>query len=136
MIEIGEIEQLTTTVTSEDTANALTKNHEITVSGDIYAEVLATTKMIALMELVSGRILQKIQNDKQLSVGVGVNIQHLAPTPVDSKVTVTAEYLGQEGKLYKFKVEAYDARGKIGEGEHTRAIIDIERLLIGANKRI
>jgi len=41
-----------------------------------------------------------------------------------------------EGKLYRFKVEAFDPAGKIGEGEHTRAVIDAERLLSGARKRI
>ena len=41
-----------------------------------------------------------------------------------------------EGKLYKFRIEAFDPAGKIGEGEHTRAIIDSERLLTGAKKRI
>jgi fluoroacetyl-CoA thioesterase len=41
-----------------------------------------------------------------------------------------------EGKLYKFKVEAFDNAGKIGEGEHMRAIIDGGRLLSGAQKRI
>jgi fluoroacetyl-CoA thioesterase len=41
-----------------------------------------------------------------------------------------------EGKLYKFKVEAFDPGGKIGEGEHTRAIISEERLMQGAKARV
>jgi predicted thioesterase len=41
-----------------------------------------------------------------------------------------------EGKLYKFKIDAFDPAGKIGEGEHTRAIITAERLLAGAEKRV
>jgi hypothetical protein len=39
------------------------------------------------------------------------------------------------GKLYRFRVEAFDDAGPIGEGEHTRAIVATERLLGGAAKR-
>jgi len=46
-----------------------------------------------------------------------------------------ATYLGEEGKLFRFKVEAFDEAGSIGEGEHLRAIIATERLLAGAAKR-
>jgi predicted thioesterase len=41
-----------------------------------------------------------------------------------------------EGKLFKFKIEAFVPAGKIGEGEHTRAVIDADRLLNGAKKRM
>jgi len=45
-----------------------------------------------------------------------------------------ATFLGYEGNLFQFKVEAFDPAGKVGEGEHTRAIIDKARLLEGARK--
>jgi len=41
-----------------------------------------------------------------------------------------------ESKLYRFKVGAFDPGGKIGEGEHTRAIISMERLMKGAKARL
>jgi predicted thioesterase len=50
-------------------------------------------------------------------------------------VRAVASYLGPEGKLYKFRVEAFDDAGPIGDGEHSRAIITTERLLAGAAKR-
>ena len=62
-------------------------------------------------------------------------IRHLAPTPNNTEVKAVATFLGYEGKLFKFKVEAFDHAGKVGEGEHTRAIIDMARLLEGARKR-
>jgi predicted thioesterase len=61
---------------------------------------------------------------------------HLAATPNHSKVTAKATYLGQEGKLYKFKVTAFDEGGLIGKGEHTRAIIEFDRLVASAKKRV
>lgn len=61
-------------------------------------------------------------------VGVGVCIKHLAATTNHTRVSAVATFLEMEGKLYKFKVEAFDTAGKIGEGEHTRAIIDRETI--------
>ena len=59
-----------------------------------------------------------------------------AATPVDSEVRARATYTGREGKLYTFTIEAFDGGGKVGEGDHTRAIISTERLLAGAAARI
>ena len=57
--------------------------------------------------------------------------------PVDVFIAVWewGTYLGAEGKLFRFKVEAFDEAGSIGDGEHLRAIIDTERLRAAAAKR-
>ena len=47
-----------------------------------------------------------------------------------------ATYLGPDGKLFRFKVEAFDDAGPIGDGEHTRAIVTTSRPLAGAAKRL
>jgi fluoroacetyl-CoA thioesterase len=117
-------------VSEEDTAKALAR-----ISGDDFPEVFATSRMIALMELAAARCLVPSLQPGQLSVGVGVEIKHLAATPMGAKVSAAASYLGQEGKLHRFKIEAFDPAGKIGEGFHSRAIIDTARLLEGAAKR-
>jgi fluoroacetyl-CoA thioesterase len=46
-----------------------------------------------------------------------------------------ATYLGPEGKLFRFRVDAFDEAGPIGDVEHVRAIIATDRLLAGAAKR-
>lgn len=75
---------------------------------------MQTREQIGLMELDSGRLLDEIQNSYQLSIGVDVNIKHLNTTPVGQEVTATTQFIGQEGLLYKFKVDAFDNEGKIG----------------------
>jgi predicted thioesterase len=50
-------------------------------------------------------------------------------------VRAVATFERNDGKLLVFKVEAFDDAGPVGEGEHSRAIIDTERLLQGAAKR-
>ena len=62
-----------------------------------------------------------------MSVGVGVNIQHLAATPVGFTVTAKAEVVAVSDNTVTLKVEAYDDVEKIGEGMHVRAPIDMAR---------
>jgi len=88
------------------------------------------------METAAARVIKPLVQSGQLSVGVMVNIKHFAATPNHTQVSARATYIGMEGKLYKFRVEAFDPGGKIGEGEHTRAIIDTERLIQGARSRL
>ena len=131
MLEPGETAEAAFITGDEDMASALSVTSE-----DSFPEVFATSRMIALMELAASRLMQRVVEPQQLSVGVGVYIKHLAATPNNTKVSAVATFQGMEGKLYKFRVEAFDPAGKIGEGEHTRAIIDAERLVSSAQRRI
>ena len=105
-------------------------------SQDSFPEVLATARMIALMEVASARLLNATVQEGQQSVGVNVSVNHLAATPKDEEINVISIYQGMEGKLYKFDVEIYDRGGLAGKGTHTRAIIKTERLIQGALNRI
>ena len=91
--------------------------------------------MIALMELAAARAMRPMLEEGQLSVGVSLNIKHTAATPLGGNVRAVATYLGPEGKLFRFMVEAFDDAGPIGDGEHLRAVVSTERLLAGAQKR-
>lgn len=130
MPEIGAQGEATRTVQPKDTAK-----HLFDHAAEKFPEVLATATMIAMMELAAARVLLPMLAPGQLSVGVGINVKHLAATPVGMQVRSVATYLGTEGKLHRFKVELFDDGGLAGEGEHTRAIIDEARLLAGAASR-
>ncbi|MGH7495196.1 MAG: thioesterase family protein [bacterium] len=130
MINIGKSAEASFIVQHSDTASALTISPE-----DSFPEVFATSRMIALMELAAARLMMPMLQDGELSVGVSLNVKHTAATPVGCKVTAVATYLGPEGKLFRFKVEAFDDAGPIGEGEHLRATVATERLLAGAARR-
>jgi len=73
--------------------------------------------------------------DGQLSVGISIDVRHTAATPIGSTVRALATYLGAKQGTFRFRVEAFDDAGPIGEGEHTRAIVDTERLVAGAERR-
>ena len=116
-------------------ASDLAKNLEISKEDD-FPEVFATARLTALMECASAKILIPFYKEGELSVGVEVNIKHLAPTLEGDIGKATATFIGMEGKLYKFEVEAEDSGGKVGVATHTRAIVSKDRLMEGANRRI
>jgi fluoroacetyl-CoA thioesterase len=103
---------------------------------DAFPDVFATSRLVALMELAAARLMRPILAEGELSVGVTVDITHSAATPPGATVQASARFLGQEGKLYLFAVEAEDDGGEIGRGTHRRAIISAERLVAGAARRL
>ena len=105
-------------------------------TGDEFPPVLATARMIALMEIAASRVLQPLLGPGELSVGVTVDVSHTAPTPLGAQVTATARYAGREGKLFLFEVSVADPGGEVGRGWHKRAIVSSERLQSGAAKRV
>lgn len=131
MLQPGDTAEAAFIATDRDMASSLAVSPE-----DSFPEVFATSRMIALMELAGARLMKRMLGPQQLSVGVGVCIKHLAATPNNTEVRSVATFLEMEGRLFKFRVEAFDPAGKIGEGEHTRAVIDADRLINGAKKRM
>jgi predicted thioesterase len=119
-------------VQQSDCASDLNVNN---APDETFPAVIATTRMIALMEMAGARVLKPLLQQGEMSVGVTVDIIHSAATPIRAKVTATANYRGRDGKLFVFDVSAHDPAGEIGRGTHKRAIISRERLLSGAAKR-
>ncbi len=91
--------------------------------------VLATPSMIGFMERVARDLMEEILPEGISSVGVHVDIRHLAATPVGCMVRVTVEVEKAEGRRVDFSVEAWDEVEKVGEGRHQRYAIDVERFL-------
>ncbi len=91
--------------------------------------VFATPAMIALMEGAAVAAIDHLLPEGQASVGVMVNVRHLAATPLGHQVRARAEVTGVEGRQVSFKVEAWDEKELIGEGTHTRFVIDLARYM-------
>ena len=93
------------------------------------SRVLATPWMIAFMERVSHRLLAGKLPKGYSSVGVLVNVRHLAPTPVGSQVRVHTQIVSLDGWKVVFHVQAWDSSEQIGDGQHERFVIDEARFL-------
>jgi predicted thioesterase len=92
-------------------------------------QVLATPSMIAFMERVSHSMLEECLPAGYSSVGIMVDMHHLAPTPVGSTVRVVCEVLEVDDRRVTFVVEIWDEKEKAGEGKHQRVVIDVVRFL-------
>jgi len=114
----GLFAECTTTVTETLTASHL---------GSGTMAVYATPAMIALMEMAARTAIDPLLEADQESVGTAVNIRHLAATPLGKPVRARAEVTAIDGRQVTFTVEAWDEREKIGEGTHTRFVVDLTR---------
>jgi predicted thioesterase len=103
--------------------------HTAAALGDFGVTVLGTPYMINLMEVASANAVIPHLDPGQTTVGTLVNVRHLAATPIDVKVSATAELIEVDGRRLVFRVEAHDERQKIGEGTHERFVLDLERFL-------
>jgi fluoroacetyl-CoA thioesterase len=91
--------------------------------------VFATPMMIALMENAALKAVDPHLGEGFATVGLSLNVKHLAATPVGMKVSAGAELCCIDGKKLTFRVEAYDEQEKIGEGTHERYIIELSKFL-------
>lgn len=114
----GLVGQLGMVVREENTARHL---------GSGKVAVLATPEMVRLMEKAAVAAVDHLLPDGYRTVGVEVAVRHLAATPVGMRVQAQAELIAIEGRKLTFRVRADDEVEKIGEGEHRRVIIDLER---------
>ena len=129
MILIGTKCQLEQTVTQELTASAI---------GSGALPVFGTPFMAAMMENAAMTALQTYLEPDQGSVGTRLDITHDAPTPVGMKVFAEAEITGvsENGRMVDFKVTAWDEKGPVGGGTHTRAIIRNDKFLAKCNGKL
>ena len=100
--------------------------------------VFGTPFMIGLMENAAQTVLGNFLEEGQGSVGTHLDVNHTAPTPIGMKVAVEAEItnVSENGKIIDFKLSAWDEKGPIGNGTHTRAIINNERFLAKCNAKL
>ena len=115
MLKAGIIKEITEKVTDKNTAKTMK-------SGEL--NVYATPAMIALMEQAAYTSVADELEEGQGSVGTLMNVKHISATPVGMEVTAKSELVEVDGRRLVFQVEAFDERGKIGEGEHERFIVN------------
>ncbi|HWP60021.1 MAG TPA: thioesterase family protein [Candidatus Acidoferrales bacterium] len=97
------------------------------------ADVFSTPAMISLMEGTCVRLVAPYLEENEQTVGIHVDVRHMAPTKIGQTVTVTAELLEIKDNKLRFAVSAVNDRNvKIGEGTHRRALINTKEFAAGA----
>lgn len=120
--------QLSPGLTGEATTAVTTENTALTLGSGTVA-VFATPALAALMEAAALDTLRNALEPGQTSVGVHLDVQHLAATPVGMIVRAEARLMTVEGRRLTFRVAAFDGVEQIGVGTHQRVIVDTERFM-------
>jgi predicted thioesterase len=98
-------------------------------------EVLATPEMVRLMEVAAVVALADHLPPEYTTVGVALDIKHIAPTPVGLKVRVRADLIEVQGRRLRFEVVAHDEVEEIGRGTHERVLVEAEGFVAKANSK-
>ena len=107
----------------------------ITFLGGEVQPSLATPSMIKWMEICCRDAILPHLDDGQDSVGIKVDIEHLAATPMGQEVTYTAAVVEVDGRRVRFRVDASDGSEMVGRGVHERYVIDVERFAARLRKK-
>lgn len=120
MLKEGLKHQSMMSITAGNTA-------EFIGSGDM--AVLATPAMVALMENAAMLAVAPELEVGQTTVGTAISTSHVRASKVGASIYAVAELTEVDGRKLSFKIAAYEGDNLIGEGEHTRFIVDRERFL-------
>jgi fluoroacetyl-CoA thioesterase len=99
-----------------------------------FPAVLVSSRLTALMELATTRLMRPLLSAGQTSVSVEMKVTHRVAA-THGRLRAVATYLGSRGRLHHFRVHAFDETGLIGGADHTRAVVVLRRALAGARRR-
>ncbi len=94
---------------------------------DDMPEVFASAMMIGMFEWACVEQLAPYYEEGEGSLGIGFNLNHVAPTPPGMTVTVETEVTDIDGRFITFEVRGHDGQDMIGEGTHKRAVTRWEK---------
>lgn len=100
------------------------KSHCALAFGSGSVNVFATPAMIALLEKTAHDSIQPLLPDGYTTVGIEVNIKHLKATAIGKQVRSDSYLRKVDGRKLLFELHAWDDKGMIGIGTHTRVIVD------------
>jgi predicted thioesterase len=115
LVESGVHGQAELVVADDDTAIAAR-------SGDV--PVLATPRLLALCEEAACAAIADRLGPDETTVGLRIELTHIAPTRVGSRVQADATLDRTEGRRLVFTVSVSDACGLVAAGKLTRAVVD------------
>lgn len=125
-LQTGLKNSIAQVVTEKDTALAV---------GSGSLKVLATPVLIALVEKAAAELAEKNLPPELTSVGISVNFEHTAPTPVGMKFSAEVEIAEVAGRKIIFDVATFDDGGEIGRGRHERFMVNREKFQTKADSK-
>jgi predicted thioesterase len=98
--------------------------------------VFSTPAMTQLVESTANQLVVPHLKPGQGQVGVLVTVRHMGPTPMGKKVRAEAELIAIDRRKLSFKVKVYDDAEQVGEADHDRFVIDLEKYYEKLRKKL
>ena len=98
--------------------------------------VLSTPSLLMWMELTSRENVSQLLGAGEDTVGISVDMKHLAATPVGMRVRVVSRLVGVEGRVYTLDLEAFDPFDKIAEATHRRSSVLVAKFASRVESKI
>jgi predicted thioesterase len=95
--------------------------------------VLATPRVVALVEEAAVAAVDGLLDDTHTTVGMAVQLDHLAPTATGRVVVASATVEAVSGRRVSFQVQVADDRGLVAVGRVTRVVVEIDRFMTRAD---
>jgi fluoroacetyl-CoA thioesterase len=113
----------------EEASQMVVENLTAAHLGSGTLRVFATPAMVLFIEEVCRKMVEPFLAAGESTVGVSLKVRHLAPTPMGQTVRCRAEVVDVDAGVITFRADVWDPTEKIGEAEHKRAVIDVDRFL-------
>ncbi len=99
-------------------------------------KVFSTPSMTQLVESTANQLAAPHLLPGQGQVGVVVTVRHMGPTPMGKKVRAEAELVAIDRRRLTFKVKIHDDVEQVGEAEHERFVIDLDKYFEKLRKKL
>jgi predicted thioesterase len=104
------------------------EQHLIDFAHDGMPKILCTPWLVWFLEHAARSAVLPLLEQGESTVGVDLNLQHTAATPLGMEVVCRARVIYAEGPLISFQIEAHDEHERIARGTHKLRVIDAARL--------
>lgn len=99
-------------------------------------KVFATWSMTRLVEQTASNLVRSHLKPDQGQVGVGITVRHMGPTPMGKTVRAEAELVAIDRRRLSFKVKVFDDAEQVGESEHDRFVVDLDKYFAKLKKKL
>lgn len=91
--------------------------------------VFSTPMLVALMEAAACDAMLSALQAGETSVGVRIDVEHLAASPIGVSVRAEAKVTSADGRRISFEINAFEGDKLIGRASHLRVIVNGERFM-------
>jgi fluoroacetyl-CoA thioesterase len=106
----------------------VSEQHLIDFAHDGMPRILCTPWLIWFLEHAARNAVLPLLEPGESTVGVVVNIEHTAATPLGAQVVCRARVIYADGPLISFQFEARDEHENIARSTHKLRVIEAARL--------